>query len=177
LGDAYAMYEMQGIDFEQFLIGNGLPTDMTKDTYIEVATYLMPVSSYMETFATEFGMTKITLDSGEEVEITKDMPIGLVIDDMKVSDAIKFMMGQEDLEAFKAEYGFGEEVTAETKWKEIRAKVEDVDIEKRIAEEKAAEEAEAAEAEAVPEEGAEEPVSEEAAEVEVTEEITEEVTE
>lgn len=175
LGDIYeqAGYEEAGISFKAFLKMNALPEDMTKDIYMEVAQYLMPLyaaSLDAETLAEEFNLESVTSDSGEKWEIDMNMPLGLVLDEMTVLNGCKFMGMDEDLDALKEKYGFGDEVTEETKWKEVRAKIEEVDMQEALEEEKA-EEAEEQDMQATESEEAQ--LQEEAEQAQTTEEVSE----
>ena len=172
LGDIYTQngYEQSGMDFVMFLKMNGFPTDMTKDTYVDVIEPLMPIYKLgldLTTLETDFNIKSITTDAGDKIDITIDMPIGLVMDNMTVENIAK-LYGMEDVEAFIAEYELGD-VKKDALWKEVRPKFEEVSM--KLAEEKAAAEQEAAEAEATEEpaegeavEGEEAPVPEAEAE-------------
>ena len=169
VGDIYAQSgaEQQGIDFVMFLKMQGLPTDITKETYVDAVQPILPLYQMgvdLATVENEFGVSSITTDAGDKIDITLDMPFGLILENAKVSNVAKLMYGSEDLEAFKAEYELGEEVTEDTLWKEVRAKVEEVSMKKAKEEAEAKKEAteEPAEGEAV--EGEEAPAPEAEAE-------------
>lgn len=105
----------------------GLPEDMRKDTYINVAERYIKVSSMLS-------LNQISIEEFREVygvgeEITEESLMGDATDSMTLEKYI----GAESLEAFKAEYGLGDEVTLQTKWGDIRKTVEKQDYEKRIA--------------------------------------------
>ena len=55
---------------------------------------------------------------------------------------LKYYVGEENLEAFKSEYGFGEEITADTEWGEVRTVVDSKQRDLRLEQEAAAAEAE-----------------------------------
>lgn len=153
----------EGASIDSLILQYSLPGDITEDTYWDVAGYLAPVSIRigLQTLKDEYNLTHITTDSGEKIEITDDMPFGLVYDEF----ALKDLVSEEQFEEFKAEYGLGEDVTLETKMKEVRSVIEKAEIEKREEEEaaeKAAEEAaesENAEAPEQSEESNEEPAA------------------
>ncbi len=161
------LLDAQGMELEEFLTAYGLPADMPADTTEAAAYYCIPAKKVAEMYGMDFATMKETLKIPETV--TEDTPWGEAEGEIALSDYV----GAENVDAFKSQYGLGDEVTAETKWKEIRNTVDIAQKEQREAQEKAAEEAakkaaeEAANAETEAEDGAEAPAEgEEAAPVE-----------
>lgn len=127
-----------GYELADFLATYNLPSDMPGNTYESVAYYNIPCSKIAEMYGMDFAMLKETLKFGDD--ITEETPWGVAEGETTVGAYI----GDENLETFKEEYGLGEEVTAETKWKEVRNIVDQKAKDDRIAAEKAAKEAEKA---------------------------------
>lgn len=125
IGDAVAG---MGMDFDEFKEMYGLPKDMRKDTYMNAAQSLIPISKMAELNNIDFETLKTEYNFGEE--ITEDSTWGEAIDTMQLKDYV----GEENLDEFKEQYGFGDEITLETKWGDIRKKVEKLQVEKREAE-------------------------------------------
>ena len=128
--------KQQGVDFETLRAQYNLPVTLTEDCYFDVVQYILPVSANIDPklLKENFGVSEIEVD-GKKYEVTADMPFGLVYDEI----ALIKLVGEDGFEDMKAEYGFGDEVNEKTKMKEVRAKMEKVDMQKRIDEEKAAE--------------------------------------
>lgn len=151
------MCESMGVTLEEFKEKYELPADMPEDTYFNAAYSMMPVKVIAEMYGTDFvtlkdelqipDMTEPIKHKGflakiksifsreKSVEITEDTPWGVVQDQVSLAVAV----GEENMEEFKSEYGFGDEITLETKWGEVRPAVEKIAIEERIAAEKAEE--------------------------------------
>ena len=110
-----------------------IPENMPDDTFMEVAYNFQSV----EKIATSYEMTYedlkemysfpeyIERKSGEKIPVTKDLPWGVVCDELTIEGL------QMNLDALRKAYGFGEEVTEKTKWKEIRPDIEKKQQEKR----------------------------------------------
>lgn len=151
------MCEQIGIDLETFKEQYGLPEDMPENTNFNAAYNMMPVKIIAAMNYTDFATLKEefkipdttspsepkgfinkikSLFSKEEpVEITEDTPWGVVQGEI----SLEYCVGAENLESFKTEYGFGDEITLESKWKEVRPAYEKAIIKERIAAEKEAE--------------------------------------
>lgn len=125
----------QGVDFETLRAQYNLPVTLTEDVYFDVVQYILPVSANIDPklLKENFGVSEIEVD-GKKYPVTADMPFGLVYDEI----ALIKLVGEDGFEDMKAEYGFGDEVNEKTKMKDVREKMEKVDIQKRIEEEKAA---------------------------------------
>ncbi len=157
------MCEQMGADVEEFKATYELPEDMPADTNFNAAYNMMPVKviaalNYTD-FATlkeEFHLPEKTtpakglwgkikaLFKGERVvEITEDTPWGVVQGEV----SLQYAVGEENIEAFKEEYGFGPKITLETLWKEVRPTVEKEALKDRLEAEKEAEELEEKQAE------------------------------
>ena len=151
------MCEQMGVDIEEFKTTYELPADMPADTNFNAAYNMMPVkviaalnftdyATLKEQFQVPdmttpsepkgfFGKIKALFVKEKAVEITEDTPWGVVQGEV----ILQYAVGEENLETFKTEYGFGPEITLETKWKEVRPVVEKMALEERLAAEKAEE--------------------------------------
>ena len=158
--------EQMGISVEEFLKTYSLPEDMPADTEEMAAYYSMPVKVFAQMYGVDFatfkeaygipeettpavadgvmGKIKALFGGNKIAPIDENTPWGVVLDELTLANYV----GEENLEAFKEYYGLGEEVTAETRYKEIRKIVEEKTME-LAAEAKAAEEAQQAETEDV----------------------------
>lgn len=143
------MCEQMGMTVEEFKEQYQLPEDMPEDTYFNAAYNMMPAkiiaSMNMTDFATlkeQFqipdmttpsepkgiiGKIKSVFSKEEPVEITEDTPWGIVQDEITLEVAV----GEENMDEFRKAYGFGDEITGETKWKEVRPAIEKLAIEER----------------------------------------------
>lgn len=128
--DLEQVAEDAGKSVDEFKTEYGLPEDMKPNTDESAAYYMMPVSKMAE-------MNGLTVDQVKEmlkitdIEITDSTPWGEVEGEVTLANYI----GEEQLDSFKAFYGLGEEVTADTKWKEVRNVVDKKALEERLAEE------------------------------------------
>lgn len=129
------LLDAQGMELEEFLTMYELPADMPADTTEAAAYYCIPVKKIAEMYGMDFATMKETLKIPETV--TENTPWGEAEGEIALADYV----GAENIESFKSQYGLGDEITAETKWKEIRNTVDNVQKEQREAQEKAAEEA------------------------------------
>lgn len=154
------MCEQMGMSVEDFKEKYELPEDMPEDTYFNAAYNMMPTkiiaAMNMTDFATlkeEFKLPEMTTPSEPKgffakikslfvkekpVEITEDTPWGVVQDEITLEVAV----GEDNMDEFREVYGFGDEVTLETKWKEVRPAIEKMAIEERKKAEQEAEEPE-----------------------------------
>lgn len=138
--DLQQVAEDAGKTVDEFKTEYGLPEDMKPNTDESAAYYMMPVSKMAE-------MNGLTVDQVKEmlkitdIEITDSTPWGEVEGEVTLANYI----GEEKLDSFKEFYGLGEEVTAETKWKDVRNVVDKKALEDRLAEEKEAENKESTE--------------------------------
>ena len=162
--------DMNGYELADFLAEFELPADMQENTYESVAYYMIPARKVAQMYGMDFAGLKEML--GWDDTITEDTPWG----EAEGETTIGAYVGEDNVESFKEQYGLGEEITAETKWKEIRNIVDQQAKDQRIAEEEAMKEAEKAteapaEGEETPAEGEEAPAEGEAtAEATATEE-------
>ena len=158
--------EQMGVSLEEFLTTYSLPADMPEDTEEMAAYYSMPVKVFAQMYGVDFatfkeaygipdettptvadgivGKIKALFGGDKIVAIDENTPWGVVLDELTLADYV----GEENLETFKEYYGLGDDVTLETRYKEIRKIVEEKTIE-LAAEAKAAQEAQQAEAEDV----------------------------
>lgn len=143
----------KSMEVSDFLEKYGLPEDMTKDTYYDVAVYMMPVLVRAEIEKTDFKTMKekfnipdsieidITSDKltdkiksllfgpqyvKQKIEVTEYIPWGLIYDELKLEDIY-----DGDFEKLKSEYNFGNNITLHTKMKEVRPVMEKVQIQER----------------------------------------------
>lgn len=124
--------DAQGITVEEFLEMYSLPADMPADTTEAAAYYNIPVGRISEMYGMDFETLKTTLNLGAEV--TAETPWGIAEGEIILSDYV----GADNVDSFKAQYGLGDEVTGDTKWKEIRTAVDTIQKEQREAQEAAA---------------------------------------
>ncbi len=147
-----------GAGLDEFKEAYGLPEDMPGDTNFNTAYNVMPVKviaamnytdfatlkesfkipdTYVEEEYTILGKIKSVFVKNEK-PIDENTPWGIVQGEM----TLEYAVGAENLEEFKKEFGYGDEITLETKWKEVRPAVEKASLKQRLEEEKAAAEAE-----------------------------------
>ena len=128
--------DQMGVPLADFLAQYELPEDMPADTTESAAYYNIPVKIMAQMFGMDYATMKETLHFPEEVteDTTWGEAEGMVL--------LKDYVGEENLDSFKEQYGFGDEVTLETQWKEVRTAVDTAQMEARIEQEKAALEAE-----------------------------------
>lgn len=138
--------DAQGMELSEFLEMYSLPADMPADTTESAAYYTIPTKKIAEMYGMDFDTLKTSLNIPDTV--TEDTTWGEAEGEIALADYV----GEDNLASFKEQYGLGDEVTGETKWKEIRTIVDTKQKEAREAQEAA----EAAAAEADTEDGADE---------------------
>lgn len=141
------------ISFDEFVEDYGLPENITEDTYYDVAVYMMPVAIKAAIDGTDYATIKekfeipdeisiiVTSNSladkikalfvGEQykvmkIEVTEHTPWGLIYDDLPIKNCI-----DENFEIFKFEYSMGDNITPETKMREVRRIMEKVQLEEK----------------------------------------------
>ena len=107
-----------GMELSELLEQYGLPADMPGNTQESAAYYSMPVKTIAQMYGMSFEDIKELLGMGED--ITEDTPWGVAEGEVTLEKYI----GADNLDSFREEYGFGDEVTLETKWKEVRNTVD-----------------------------------------------------
>lgn len=118
---------------EQYRETFKIPENMPDDTFMEVAYNLQPTKDVAAAYEMTYEGLKqmynfpeyIVRESGEKIPVTEDLPWGVVCDELTIENL------NMDLDALRKAYGFGEEVTLKTKWKEIRPDIEKKQAEKR----------------------------------------------
>lgn len=125
-----------GMEFDEFKDMYGLPKDMRKDTYMNAAQSLIPVSKMAELNGKDLDSLREMYNFGEE--ITENSTWGEAIDSMSLKDYV----GEDQFEEFKTKYELGDDITLDTKWGDIRKDIE----KKQVAEREAAEAAASASA-------------------------------
>ena len=125
--------DAQGITLAEFLEAYKLPADMPGDTTEANAYYSIPAGVIAEMNGLDFATLKAMLKLPEGV--TEETPWGEAEGGILLAD---YIGGADKVDAFKEQYGLGDEVTAETPWGEIRNIVDTIELEKRQAEEAAA---------------------------------------
>lgn len=150
--------EQMDLSVEDFKKQYNLPEDMPENTNSNAASNMIPIKTFLEMYNTDFATFKETFHLPETtspakpknifekikavfiqdkpVEITEDTPIGIAQDEVE----IKYLVGEENIDQLRETHGFGEEVTGETKYKEIRPQLEKNAIKERLEQEKAAKE-------------------------------------
>lgn len=146
-----------GITLDEFKANYSLPEDITLETEEMAAYYMIPVKVFAQMYGVDFDTFKQTYNIPVETTpsepttiigkikalfgvhdiqpIDENTPWGIVMDELTLGNYI----GEENLETFKEYYGITTEITAETKYKEIRKQVEAKEAE-LVAEAKAAQE-------------------------------------
>lgn len=127
-----------GYELADFLAEFELPADMPGNTSESAAYYNIPVRKIAQMYGMDFAQMKEMFVFDES--ITEDTTWGVAEGEITVANYV----GEENLDQFKQQYEFGDEVTGETKWKEIRNILDQKSRDERIAAEKAAAEAETA---------------------------------
>lgn len=128
--------------YEKFLKEYGLPEDMPKNTSERAVYYNIPVRKYVEKTPGTDSFEQLKAEMGWDDSVTEDMTMGEALDITK----LKYYVGEEQLERFKALYELPDEVNGETLYGEVRNLVDAKEKEFYLAEQVAAEE-EAAEEE------------------------------
>lgn len=132
LGD---MAESTGMEVSEIIYMYDLPKNLTADANISQVQYMIPLKRMavmnqmgLQSFKEQYGIPdEITgegnfLDSILKVfgvnryKITGDTPFGLAEGEITLNDYV----GESNLDMFKEEYGLGDDVTLETKWKDVR---------------------------------------------------------
>lgn len=126
--------------YAKFLKEYGLPEDMPKSTSERAVYYNIPVKKFVEKTPGIESFEQLKADMGWDDSITEDTTMGDALDVTK----LKYYVGEEQLERFKALYELSDDVTGETLYGEVRNLVDTKEKEFHIAEQQAA--AEAAEA-------------------------------
>ncbi|MBE7015363.1 MAG: hypothetical protein E7417_00860 [Ruminococcaceae bacterium] len=127
--------DQMGVDVPTFLAQYELPEDMPANTTESAAYYNIPVKVMAQMFGMDYATMKETLKFPETV--TEDTPWG----EAEGEVTIQYYVGEENLATFKEQYGLGDDITLETKWKEVRNIVDQAQKDARIEQEKAMEEA------------------------------------
>lgn len=125
--------EQIGMTYEEFLEEYGLPKDMPKNTYEAVAFYTMPAKKAAEVYGISFDQIKQMLGLPDDTDENK--PWGEVEGEVKLGT---YLGGADYVDTFKEQYGLGDEVTADTLWKEVRPIVDAKTKEQREEQEKLA---------------------------------------
>ncbi len=114
---------------EDFKKQFGLPDDMPASTIEMAAMYMLPAKNYGMMYGIDFATMKDLMhipDTTEDgTEITEDTPWGVVQGEIAIADYIGDTGDGAALKDFKDEFGFGDEITGETKWKEVRNVVDE----------------------------------------------------
>lgn len=125
--------EQIGMTYEEFLEEYGLPKDMPKNTYEAVAFYTMPAKKAADVYGIPFEQIKQMLGLPDDTDENK--PWGEVEGEVKLGT---YLGGADYVDTFKEQYGLGDEVTADTLWKEVRPIVDAKTKEQREEQEKLA---------------------------------------
>lgn len=120
-----------GKTLEEFKTEYKLPEDMKGNTEESAAYYMIPAEKMAEMNGITFDQLKEMLGLADNAELTGDMPWGKV----EGEATLKAYVGETNIEEFKKYYELGDEITADTKWSEIRNIVDQKALKERIAEE------------------------------------------
>lgn len=134
--------EELGITLEEFKKNYELPEDMTGDTEEMAAYYMIPVKVFSQMYGIDYATFKESYNIPDETTpsepttilgkikalfgiydiqpIDENTPWGIVLDELTLANYV----GEENIETFKEYYGITDEITGETKYKEIRKQVE-----------------------------------------------------
>jgi len=112
------MADNQKISLSDFLSKYGLPENMPADTTESAAYYTIPVKIMAQMYGMDYETMKETLNFPDYV--TEDTPWG----DAEGEVTLEYYIGIENIQDFKDVYFFGDEITADTKWKEVRYTVD-----------------------------------------------------
>ena len=107
-----------GMELSEFLSLYSLPADMPGTTNETVAYYMMPTSAVANMYGLEFDAAKE--DLGFSDYITEDTPWSVAEGELTLGRYV----GEDAIDDFKTTYGFGDDVTPETKWREVRNTVD-----------------------------------------------------
>lgn len=149
--------EQSGYDYEQFLADYELPSDLPKSTNMNATYSMLPIKTYAAMYYTDFATIKEGFEIPDtipatpitiwekikaifvksEVEVTEDTPWGFALNNIKLGNVYG-----SNFEEAKEYYGFGDDVTTDTLYGEVRKIIETKDMEERIASDKAQAEAE-----------------------------------
>lgn len=119
-----------GVTLEELKQRYELPEDMPGDTDEAAAFYNMPARKIAEMYGMDFAEIKESLQLPDT--ITETTPWG----EAEGEALLKNYVGEDSIDSFKEEYGFGDDVTGDTKWKDIRNTVDKAMLEERKKQEK-----------------------------------------
>lgn len=124
--------EEANIDYEQFLEIYDLPEDMPKNTSESSAYNTIPFATIIE--MNQFTGMETVEDAKKMLElpdeIDDDTPWGVAIGEAP----LRAYVGESNVDSFKERYGLGDDVTGDTKYKDVRKTVDNAD--KRAREER-----------------------------------------
>lgn len=167
--------DLQGGSLEDFLDAYSLPADMPSSTDEAAAYYSIPTGVIAEMYGMDFASFKVVLEIPETISgvslrhkiidmLSSKFNVGTTIDEntpwgiTEGELTLAAYVGEDQLDEFKQTYGFGDEVTLDTRWKEVRAAVDKAALADRIEAEKGEADAEIAggdDTDVVPEDGTE----------------------
>lgn len=113
------MANNQCMEYDEYLEFLHLPSDLPEDTNSNAAQNLIPIGRWIELQGSTFEQFKEMCSWDDS--ITEDTTYGDAID----STALKYVVGEEQLDYFKQLYGLDSDVTADTKFGEIRKTVDE----------------------------------------------------
>ncbi|MBQ2670975.1 MAG: hypothetical protein IJG06_09555, partial [Clostridia bacterium] len=137
--------EQSGLDYTEFLKIYKLPEDRPENTSEASAYNAIPFGVIIE--MNQFvGMENVE-DAKKVLElpdwVNENTPWGEAIGEAP----LKAYVGEDNLNTFKEKYGLGDNITGDTRYKEIKNKVDEIDKQKREESEKQAQSAKEAKAE------------------------------
>lgn len=118
---------------DEFKAEYDLPEDMKGSTTESAAYYMIPAGTMAKMNGIEFSQLKEMLGLTDNAEITEDTPWG----EAEGEALLKDYVGEANVDSFKEYYELGDEITADTKWKDIRNIVDQKALDERLAQEAA----------------------------------------
>lgn len=118
---------------DEFKAEYDLPEDMKGSTTESAAYYMIPTGTMAKMNGIEFSQLKEMLGLTDNDEITENTPWG----EAEGEALLKDYVGESNIDSFKEYYELGDEITADTKWKDIRNIVDQKALDERLAQEAA----------------------------------------
>lgn len=124
--------DAEGMDLKDFIEEYNLPKNLPGNTYETTAFYIMPFKTVAEKI---YGTDVETLK--EQMNIEEDIDDKTTYIEVIEKVPLKYMVSEKRFDEFKESYGFGDEVTLDTLWGEVRQQIDEKDMADRLEEEEA----------------------------------------